>query len=79
MAAGEIAHFVWDNELQKDLTKRAEKARAAGRHLPKKLYLSLYRPTEMSLQFIRWLRVGLTCPCYKRAIEQLRLLMLAYL
>jgi hypothetical protein len=32
-----------------------------------------YRPTEMSLQFIRWLRVCLTRPtCYRRAIEKLR-------
>lgn len=65
---------------QKDLAKRAEKARAAGRHLPVKLYQALYRPTEVSLQFIRWLRVGLTRPtCYRRAIEQLRPLMDAYL
>ena len=39
---------------QKDLAKRTEKARAAGRHLPVKLYQALYRPTEVSLQFIRW-------------------------
>jgi hypothetical protein len=65
---------------QKDLGKRMEKARAAGRHLPVELYQALYRPTEVSLQFIRWLRVGLTRPtCYRRAIEQLRPLMLAYL
>lgn len=65
---------------QKDLAKRAEKARAAGRHLPIKLYQALYRPTEVSLQFIRWLRIGLTRPtCYRQAIEQLRPLMLAYL
>ena len=65
---------------QKDLAKRAEKARAAGRHLPIKLYQALYRPTEVSLQFIRWLRVSLIRPtCYRRAIEQLRPLMLAYL
>ena len=65
---------------QKDLGKRAEKARAAGRHLPTKLYQALYRPTEVSLQFIRWLRVSLTRPtCYKHAIEQLRPLMQAYL
>lgn len=65
---------------QKDLAKRAEKARAAGRSLPVKLYQALYRPTEVSLQFIRWLRVGLTRPtCYRQAIEQLRPLMLAYL
>ena len=47
---------------QKDLDKRAEKARAAGRHLPVKLYQDLYRPTEVSLQFIRWLRVSLIRP-----------------
>ncbi len=65
---------------QKDLAKRAEKARTAGRELPVKLYQALYRPTEVSLQFIRWLRVGLTRPtCYRRAIEQLRPLMLDYL
>ena len=65
---------------QKDLAKRVEKARAADRHLPIKLYQALYRPTEVSLQFIRWLRVGITRPtCYRRAIEQLRPLMLAYL
>jgi hypothetical protein len=64
---------------QKDLAKCAEKARAAGRNLPVKLYQALYRPTEVSLQFIRWLRVGLTRPtCYRQAIEQLRPLMLAY-
>ena len=65
---------------QKDLAKRAEKARAAGRHLPVKLYQALSRPTEVSLQFIRWLRVSLIRPtCYRQAIKQLRPLMLAYL
>ena len=65
---------------QKDLAKRVEKARVAGRDLPVKLYQALYRPTEVSLQFIRWLRVCLARPtCYRRAIEQLRPLMLAYL
>ncbi len=29
-----------------------EKARAADRHLPTKLYQALYWPTEVSLQFI---------------------------
>ena len=47
---------------QKDLAKRAEKARAAGRHLPVTLYQALYRPTEVSLQFIRWLRESLIRP-----------------
>lgn len=65
---------------QKDLAKRAGKASAAGRALPVKLYHALYRPTEVSLQFIRWLRVGLMRPtCYRQAIERLRPLMRAYL
>jgi hypothetical protein len=64
----------------KDLESRAEKARLAGRHLPKKLYQALYRPTEVSLQFIRWLRSALTKPtCYRYAIRCLRPLMVAYL
>lgn len=68
------------NAWHKDLAKRAEKARIAGRQLPVKLYQALYRPTEVSLQFIRWLRVGLArATSYRRAIEQLRPLMLAYL
>jgi len=68
------------NAWQKSLAKRAEKAREAGRELPLKLYQALYRPTEVSLQFIRWLRVGLNRPtCYRLVIEQLRPLMRAYL
>ena len=60
--------------------KRMENARAAGRHLPVELYQAPYRPSEVSLQFIRWLRISLTRPaCYRRAIEQLRPLMLTYL
>lgn len=65
---------------EKDLAKRVEKARAAGRELPEKLYKALYRPTEVSLQFIRWLRVALMRPtCYRQAVNQLRPLMRAYL
>ena len=46
----------------------------------RRLRWNLYRPTEVSLQFIRWLRVGLMRPtCYRRAIEQLRPLMRACL
>ena len=36
------------------LDARADAAVKAGRELPLKLYESLYRPTEVSLQFIRW-------------------------
>jgi hypothetical protein len=65
---------------EKDLAKRVEKARAAGRELPEKLYKALYRPTEVSLQFIRWIRVALMRPtCYRQAVDQLRPLMRAYL
>lgn len=75
-----IEHTKIIKACQKDLTKRAEKARAAGRHLPIKIYHALYRPIEVSLQFISWLWVSLTHPtCYRQAIEQLRCLMLAYL
>jgi hypothetical protein len=64
----------------KDLAKRKEKACLAGRSLPEKLYQALYRPTEVSLQFIRWLRIGLMKPtCYRRALDDLRPLMQAYL
>ena len=65
---------------KKSLAKRVEKARKAGRELPAKLYLALYRPTEVSLQFIRWLRVSLIRPtCYRWFVKELRPLMLAYL
>jgi len=64
----------------KDLTKRVEAAREAGRTFPEELYQALYRPTEVSLQFIRWLRSTLFRPtCYRAALEILRPLMLKYL
>ena len=65
---------------QKALAKRAAAAAKAGRTLPEKLYLALYRPTEASLQFIRWLRSTLFRPtCYRAALNLLRPLMLKYL
>ena len=57
-----IEHTKVIKAWQKDLGKRAEKARAAGRHLPVTLYQALHRPTEVSLQSIRWLRVSLMRP-----------------
>jgi hypothetical protein len=64
----------------KSLAKRMEKAREAGREFPQNLYQALYRPTEVSLQFIRWLRISLNLPtCYRHFIEHLRPLMLTYL
>ena len=51
-----------------------------GFSFPKKIYLALYRPTEVSLQFIRWLRQHLTLrTLYRTAIASLRPLMKAYL
>ncbi len=38
----------------KDLDRREANAQKAGRVFPKTLYIALYRPTELSLQFIRW-------------------------
>lgn len=62
------------------LAARAQKAAKAGRELPLKLYQDLYRPTEVSLQFIRWLRsMLLRATCYREALAQLRPLMLKYL
>jgi hypothetical protein len=58
---------------EKSLAKRVEKAREAGRELPTKLYPALYRPTEVSLQFIRWLRASLIRPtCYRWFVKELR-------
>jgi hypothetical protein len=64
----------------KNLAKREASARKAGRTFPKALYLALYRPTELSLQFIRWLRSHIfRAACYRQALDALRPLMLAYL
>ena len=64
----------------KDLDKRENEALKAGRPFPKVLYLALYRPTELSLQFIRWMRSCLirSTP-YKQALLLLRPLMDAYI
>ncbi len=65
---------------RKNLTKRAEAATKAGRVFPEELYLDLYRPTEMSLQFIRWIRSTVFSEtCYESALDRLRPLMLKYL
>jgi len=62
------------------LAERAKIAAQAGRELPLKLYQDLYRPTEVSLQFIRWLRsMLLRATCYREALALLRPLMLKYL
>jgi hypothetical protein len=64
----------------KELAKSVAAAENAGRTFPEKLYRALYRPTEVSLQFIRWLRTTLFQPtCYRAAIASLRPLMEKYL
>ena len=64
----------------RELDRREEAARKAGRVFPRSLYQALYRPTELSLQFIRWLRVHLTRgTCYRAALTLLRPLMLKYI
>ena len=66
-------------DYHKDLDRREAKAKAAGRAFPKALYLALYRPTELSLQFIRWLRSHLMlATCYRAALALLRPLMAQY-
>ncbi len=64
----------------KRLDERAKMAAQAGRELPLKLYQDLYRPTEVSLQFIRWLRSMLIrATCYRDALALLRPLMERYI
>lgn len=68
------------NAYHKDLDRREEEALQAGRPFPKMLYLALYRPTELSLQFIRWMRSCLNRSTpYRQALRLLRPLMLSYL
>jgi hypothetical protein len=65
---------------QKNLAKRAEAASKSGRVFPEELYLELYRPTEMSLQFIRWIRTTVFSQTYYGdALDLLRPLMQKYL
>jgi len=68
------------SDYLKKLDVRENEAKKAGRIFPKVLYIALYRPTEMSLQFIRWLRGGLVrSTLYNQAITLLRPLMAAYI
>lgn len=64
----------------KKLDVREAASKKAGRVFPRALYQALYRPTEVSLQFIRWIRSSLQrATGYKDAIALLRPLMLKYL
>ena len=68
------------SDYLKKLDVRESKAKKAGRIFPKALYVALYRPTEVSLQFIRWLRSSLVrSTLYNQAITLLRPLMAAYI
>jgi hypothetical protein len=68
------------NDYLNKLVVRECKATKAGRLFPRALYAALYRPTEISLQFIRWLRSGLVRSIlYNQAIALLRPLMAAYI
>lgn len=62
------------------LDERVRKAAQLGRSLPRELYKALNRPAEVSLQFVRWLRYGLSRPTLDReAPARLRPLMEKYL
>ena len=64
----------------KDLDRREAKAKAAGRAFPRTIYQARYRPTELSLQFLRWIRYHLMrASCYGPALALLRPLMAQYL
>ena len=66
----------WNQRLAARVTKAAE----LGRSFPESLYRALYRPTEVSLQFLRWLRYGLArATCHRQALARLRPLMEKYL
>jgi hypothetical protein len=68
------------NSYNININYRQSKAQEAGRIFPKKLYLELYRPTEISLQFIRWLRGCLMrSTFYRQSVVLLRPLMRAYI
>lgn len=68
------------NDYLNKLDVREGKAREAGRIFPKALYAALYRPTEISLQLIRWLRSCIVrSTLYNQAIALLRPLMAVYI
>jgi len=55
------------------LAGSARMAAQAGRELPLKPYQVLCRPTDFSIQFIRWLRsMLLRATCYREALALLR-------
>ncbi len=79
----ETEEGITDEKVRKKRAKRlaidSQKAQLAGRK-PNSLVKGITRATQRSLQFIRWLRTGLTLnPSWEQAVEQLLPLMRQYL
>ncbi len=79
----EVEEGITDEKVRRKQAKRLatdiQKAQRAGR-TPNCLVENVTRATERSLQFIRWLRTGLTLnTSWEKAVEQVRPLMLHYL
>ena len=79
----EVEEGITDEKVRRKQAKRLamdiQKARRAGR-IPNCLVENVTRATQRSLQFIRWLRTGLTLnTSWEKAVEQVRPLMLHYL
>ena len=79
----EIEEGITDEKVRRKQVKRLamdiQQAQRAGR-TPNCLVENLTRATQRSLQFIRWLRTGLTLnTSWEKAVEQVRPLMLHYL
>ena len=79
----EVEEDITDEKVRRKQAKRLamdiQKAQRAGR-TPNCLVENVTRATQRSLQFIRWLRTGLTLnTSWEKAVEQVRPLMLHYL
>lgn len=79
----EVQEGIVDEKVRRKRVQRlaadSQRAVAAGR-TPNSLVENLHRATQRSLQFIRWLRTGLTLnTSWQQAVEHLRPLMLKYL
>ena len=79
----EVEEDISDEKVRRKQAKRLamdiQKAQRAGR-TPNCLVENVTRATQRSLQFIRWLRTGLTLnTSWEKAVEQVRPLMLHYL
>lgn len=80
----ESEHGIRDEKVRKKYNKalreRARAARKKGRRLPRMIKLLRTRATQLSFQFIRWLRNHLTIKAsYKESLPALRIAMNAYI